>query len=86
MGQDSEKMDLTATQQYFKDIGVNLEDVSCFLALAVVNCMSIGEISKEGFVDGCTGVFAEGGVKDCHATGMSVVDFEVGGPGHFLHG
>jgi DCN1-like protein 1/2 len=52
MGQDSEKMDLTATQHYFKDIGVNLEDVSCFLALAVVNCMSIGEISKEGFVDG----------------------------------
>jgi DCN1-like protein 1/2 len=52
MGEDSEKMDLTSTQQYFKDIGVNLEDVSCFLAFAIVNCMSIGEISKEGFVDG----------------------------------
>jgi hypothetical protein len=52
MGNDPEKMDLQATQQYFKDIGVNLEDISCFLAFAVIECQSIGEIAREGFISG----------------------------------
>jgi len=33
---------------------VNLEDISSFLALAVVKCQTIGEITKDGFVDGWT--------------------------------
>jgi hypothetical protein len=43
---------MAATQQYFKDIGVSVDDVSSFIALAVVKCETIGAITKDGFVEG----------------------------------
>jgi hypothetical protein len=54
MGEDSENMDLTSTQAWFKDIGVSLEDATSFLALAVSGCETIGEIKKDKFIAGWT--------------------------------
>jgi DCN1-like protein 1/2 len=45
-------MDMAATQQYFKDIGVELTDVTSFIASHIVQCPSVGEITKDGFVTG----------------------------------
>jgi hypothetical protein len=52
VGESAEEMDMTATQKYFNDIGVSLEDVSCLIAFQIVQCTSIGEISKDGFLKG----------------------------------
>jgi DCN1-like protein 1/2 len=45
-------MDMVATQQYFKDIGVDLSDITCFIASQIVLCPSLGEITKDGFITG----------------------------------
>lgn len=47
---------MVATQQYFKDIGVDLQDVTSFIASFIVLSPSVGEITKAGFVDGWMGL------------------------------
>jgi hypothetical protein len=47
-------MDMDATQRYLKDIDVKLEDVSCLVAFHAVQCETIGEIRKDGFIKGWT--------------------------------
>ncbi|KAF2663492.1 hypothetical protein BT63DRAFT_120646 [Microthyrium microscopicum] len=51
-GSDRTNMDVTATQRYFTDIGVNFEDASSFVASQIVQSPSLGEVTKEGFVKG----------------------------------
>jgi DCN1-like protein 1/2 len=38
--------------QYLTDLGVNLENAEIFLVLEIVQAPSIGELSKDQFVDG----------------------------------
>jgi DCN1-like protein 1/2 len=52
IGESSDGMDMTASQKYLTDIGVNLEDVSCLIAFFIVQCTSIGEITRDGFIKG----------------------------------
>jgi len=52
LGTNPANMDMTATQQYFKDIGVDLSDVTSFIASHVVQCLTVGEVTKDGFVTG----------------------------------
>ena len=37
---------------YLQNLGASLEDVSFFILLDVVRAPSIGEITRQGFVDG----------------------------------
>jgi len=43
---------MTASVKYFGDIGVSLEDISCLIVLHIVQCKSLEEITKDGFVKG----------------------------------
>jgi DCN1-like protein 1/2 len=52
MGEDSENMDVDATQKYFADVGVDLSDVSSLIASTIVACPTMGQVSQEGFVKG----------------------------------
>jgi len=47
-------MDMEATQKYLKDLDVGLEDVSCLVVFHAVRCETIGEIRKDGFINGWT--------------------------------
>jgi DCN1-like protein 1/2 len=45
-------MDMVGTQQYFKDIGADLSDVTSFIASYIIQSTGAGEITKEAFVAG----------------------------------
>ncbi|KAF2104942.1 hypothetical protein NA57DRAFT_71141 [Rhizodiscina lignyota] len=43
---------MEGTQRYCQDIGVSVEDVSFFILSEIVQSTSMGEIERDGFVDG----------------------------------
>ena len=46
------KMELQSTMDYLEKINVSLENVELFVALEIVQAPTIGEITKQGFVEG----------------------------------
>jgi DCN1-like protein 1/2 len=38
--------------RYFESLGVNLEDASMLVPMEIIQAPTVGEISKEGFVNG----------------------------------
>ena len=46
------KIGMDGTQKYCGDIGVSVEDVSFFILSEIVQSTAMGEIEREGFVDG----------------------------------
>jgi DCN1-like protein 1/2 len=71
-------MDTDAVQQYFKDISVNLDDITCFIASQIVQCPSLGEITKDGFVNGWSDVNCETVAKQ--KTHIAACKKQVGDP------
>lgn len=45
-------MELQSTMDYLEKINVSLENVELFVALEIVQAPTIGEITKQGFVEG----------------------------------
>ncbi len=41
-----------STMSYLQHLGANIEDASLFIVLEIVQAPSIGEITREGFVQG----------------------------------
>jgi DCN1-like protein 1/2 len=49
---EKDKLGAESSMAYLEQLGANLEDASLFLALEIVQAPSIGEITREGFVNG----------------------------------
>lgn len=49
-------MGVDGTMTYLNDLGVNLENAELLVVLEIIQAPSLGEISKQGFVDGWSGV------------------------------
>ncbi|KAK7756266.1 Scaffold-type E3 ligase [Diatrype stigma] len=49
---DKDTLGAESTMNYLQNLGANLEDASFFIILEIVRAPSIGEISREGFVEG----------------------------------
>lgn len=49
---DKDTLGAESTMNYLQTLGANLEDASFFIILEIVRAPSIGEISREGFVEG----------------------------------
>jgi DCN1-like protein 1/2 len=47
---------VNGTMTYLNDLGVNLENAELLVALEIVQAPAVGEMSKQGFVDGWSAV------------------------------
>ncbi|KAF2429752.1 hypothetical protein EJ08DRAFT_634904 [Tothia fuscella] len=43
---------ISGSMAYFQAIGAELDDISCLIASEIVSCPTMGEITREGFVEG----------------------------------
>ncbi|KAH8668195.1 Cullin binding-domain-containing protein [Tricladium varicosporioides] len=53
------EMGVNGVMKYLQDIAVNLEDASMFVPLEVIQAPSLGEVSKEAFVNGWKAVYCD---------------------------
>lgn len=51
-GDDKDTVGPDGTMQYFQAIGCNLEDASVFVAIETLRAENIGELKRDGFVNG----------------------------------
>ena len=51
-GDDQDTVGPDGTMKYFEAIGCNLEDASVFVAIETLGAENIGELKKDGFVNG----------------------------------
>lgn len=49
---EPDTISVDGTMTYFMSLGVNLEDASMLIPMEIVQAPTVGEISKEGFVNG----------------------------------
>ncbi len=49
---DKDTVGFEGTMTYLNDLGVNLENAEILVVLEILQAPSLGEISKQGFVDG----------------------------------
>jgi DCN1-like protein 1/2 len=49
---EPDTISVDGTMRYFESLGVNLEDASMLVPMEIIQAPTVGEISKEGFVNG----------------------------------
>ncbi|TVY29405.1 Defective in cullin neddylation protein [Lachnellula hyalina] len=56
---ERDTVSVDGTMAYFKALGVSLEDASMLVPMEIVQAPTVGEISKQGFIDGWKAVGAD---------------------------
>lgn len=49
---EEDKAGVNGTMRYLTDLGVNLENAELLVPLEIIQAPALGEMSKDGFVDG----------------------------------
>jgi hypothetical protein len=49
---ENDTIGVEGTMKYFGDLAVDLESVECLVPMEIVQAPTLGEITKDGFVDG----------------------------------
>jgi len=57
--QEDEVSNVNGTMEYLTDLGVNIENAEALVALEIVQAPALGEIAKEGFVEGWKAIGAD---------------------------